>query len=295
MCSPRVMQRVTASISRRAFLEMAGAAAVAGVAAPVRSAQAQSGSVMGGAFGVRDLTHTVGPDFPVFPGYDPMKMEDSQTIDEDGLNSKNLAFNEHTGTHMDAPFHFSADGVTADELPVERFFAPLAVVNISEKAACDEDATVGVDDILAWEELHGPLPDGAFVAMYSGWERRLGEAGAFVNADDSDTAHFPGFGPEAGKFLTYERNVLGLGVDTLSLDPGASTEFEVHNTVLPAGMYGLENLANLGEVSASGATIIVGGPKHEGATGGPSRVFAVSSEDGAAILPNTGGIDNAGH
>ena len=78
--------------------------------------------------------------------------------------------------------------------------------------------------------------------------------------------------------MVNERDVVGIGVDTLSLDLGASREFGAHRSVLPAGKYGLENLANLGEVSEAGARIVVGGPKHEGATGGPARVFALTGE-----------------
>lgn len=163
-----------------------------------------------------------------------------------------------------------------DQLPVEGFFAPLVVVDISRRAASDEDAGVTVDDIRAWERRHGPLPEGAFVAMYSGWEERLSDPDSFLNADASGTLHFPGFTPEAAEFLVGKRSIVGIGVDTLSLDPGASTEIEVHRTTLPTGKYGLENIANLGEVDAAGATIIVGGPKHENGTGGPARVFAVS-------------------
>ncbi|MGI8911719.1 MAG: cyclase family protein [Rubrobacteraceae bacterium] len=291
MCSPQVIEEARNGISRRGFLKLAGAAAVVGTAVgtvgPVRHAQAQSGvaRALGGEFVVQDLTHVLGPDFPVFPGYDPMRIEDFTTIEEDGFNSKQLSFNEHTGTHMDAPVHFSAGGETADRLSPERFFAPLAVVDISGRAASDDDAAVTMDDILIWEEQHGSLPAGVFVAMYSGWEERISEPGAFVNADDSDTPHFPGFGPEVAKFLISERDVVGVGVDTLSLDIGASQDFGAHNTVLPAGKYGLENLANLGRVGPSGAAILVGGPKHEGATGGPSRVFAISGSS----LPDTGG------
>ncbi len=116
--------------------------------------------------------------------------------------------------------------------------------------------------------------------MYSGWETRLSDPETFVNLDSLGTPHFPGFDPEAAELLVNERDVVGVGVDTLSLDAGVSKDFGTHLTVLPAGKYGLENLANLGEVSPAGTTLIVGGPKHEGATGGPSRVFAVSGELG---------------
>ena len=285
MCSPRVMKKVGSEVTRRGFLGMLGVAAVAGASscAPVQSSgrapgQEEARGTTGSGFSVQDLTHTVSPEFPVFPGYPPMEISRHSTIERNTSNAYTLALIEHTGTHMDAPFHFAAHGLTAERIPPERLFAPLAVLDISERAAGDEDARVAPEDILAWEERHGPLPAGAFVAMYSGWEARLSDPETFVNLDSSGRPHWPGFGTEAAEFLVNERDVVGIGVDTLSLDLGASREFGAHRSVLPAGKYGLENLANLGEVSEAGARIVVGGPKHEGATGGPARVFALTGE-----------------
>jgi kynurenine formamidase len=133
-----------------------------------------------------------------------------------------------------------------------------------------------VDDVLAWEKQHGRLPAGAFVAMHSGWGARIGNADRFLNKDSKGTMHAPGFGEEAAKFLTKERDIVGAGVDTLSLDIAAASKFVAHLAFLGAGKYGVELLANLNGVPASGATIIVGAPKHEGASGGPCRVYAIS-------------------
>ncbi|MEA2598645.1 MAG: hypothetical protein QOF01_5114 [Thermomicrobiales bacterium] len=178
---------------------------------------------------------------------------------------------------MDAPAHFAEDGASAERLPVARLVAALAVVDISGRAASDPDAQLMPDDILAWERQHGPLPAGALVAMHSGWDARVGDAAAFINQDASGAPHFPGFHSDAAAMLVDERDIVGIGVDTVSLDFGASTDFATHNTVLPAGRYGLENLAALGKVPPSGATIIVGGPRHLGASGGPTRAFALFS------------------
>ncbi len=111
--------------------------------------------------------------------------------------------------------------------------------------------------------------------MYCGWEARLGEPGAYLNGDADGGFHYPGFHPDTAVLLVEERDIVGIGVDTLSLDFGQSPDFGTHLTVLPAGKYGIENLANLGVLPAAGATVIVGGPKHENASGGPARVFAL--------------------
>ena len=163
----------------------------------------------------------------------------------------------------------------ADKLPVDKFLAPLAVISIESKAVKDADAVVTVDDVLAWEKQHGRLPAGAFVAMHSGWASRIGTAARFLNKDAKGTMHAPGFSEDAATFLTKQRDIVGAGVDTLSLDIAAASKFVAHLAFLGAGKYGVELLANLNAVPASGATIIVGGPKHEGASGGPCRVYAI--------------------
>ena len=177
---------------------------------------------------------------------------------------------------MDAPIHFVAAASTADKIPVDRLFAPLAVVSIEARAAKSADTLLTVDDLLAWEKAHGRLPRGAFVAMHSGWDARIGNADRFLNKDAKGTMHAPGFSEEAAKFLVQDRDIVGAGVDTLSLDKAEAQKFVAHLALLGGGKYAVELLANLSRVPAAGATIIIGAPKHEGASGGPVRVFAVA-------------------
>lgn len=288
MCSPEVMRKVRQEVTRRQLLGQTGAAAaVAAVGVgslSARTARAQdatpvaspvAGAIPGGFSQIVDLTHTYGEDFPVFPGGPQLEIETMTTVADGGYYKNLLTLDEHTGTHMDAPAHFAEDGITADQIPAEQLIAPLVVIDISERAVSDPDTEGTVDDITAWEDDNGPLPAGAFVALYSGWEARLDDPASYVNLDDQDVQHYPGWAPEAAAFLVEERDIVGAGVDTLSLDYGASADFGTHLTLLPAGKYGLENLANLGEVPATGAIIVVGGPKHEGASGGPTRAFAL--------------------
>jgi len=176
---------------------------------------------------------------------------------------------------MDAPVHFVDKAQTADRIPPDTLIAPLAVISIAAKAAKNADATLDVDDILAWEKQHGRLPRGAFVAMHSGWDARVATPDRFMNRDAKGTMHAPGFSEAAARFLATERDIVGAGVDTLSLDIAAAAKFVAHLALLGAGKYGVELMANLGNVPAAGATMIVGAPKHEGASGGPVRVLAV--------------------
>jgi kynurenine formamidase len=282
------MARV-AEVSRRNFLKQAAAAGVAagavhlGTSSSLAQNATPAASPVAGpetfAFGpfttVTDLSHVWGPDFPVYAGASQPVFETLAQVNPDGFYKMLLTFDEHTGTHMDAPAHFTDGGTTADLLPLANFFAPLVIVDISARAEMDSDAQGTPDDITAWEAANGPIPAGAFVALYSGWEARLSDPASFVNLDDAGVQHYPGWHGEAAALLVGERDIVGAGVDTLSLDYGPSADFASHLTFLPAGKYGIENLANLGTLPPVGATIIVGGPKHLGASGGPTRAFAV--------------------
>ena len=75
--------------------------------------------------------------------------------------------------------------------------------------------------------------------------------------------------------MLIERGVVGLGIDTLSIDYGGSKDYDVHHVDLAAGLYNLENLAHTEYLPESGAFIIAAPIKLEGGSGGPCRVFAV--------------------
>ena len=277
MCAPTVMESVRAEVSRRGFLKGVGGAVAAAIAGPAPAlAQQKPVRLAKGFRDVYDLTHTFSPRLPVFPAFKPIQIRPKFSIAKDGFFANEITFDEHTGTHMDGPVHFVAGGNTADKLPAEKFLAPLAIVSIADRAAKNADTLLTVDDLLAWEKRHGRLPGGVFVAMHSGWEARVATAERFLNRDAKGTMHAPGFSEEAARFLVKERAIVGAGVDTLSLDGASAATFVAHLALLGAGKYGVELLANLGTVPPAGATIIIGGPKHEGASGGPARVYAVA-------------------
>ena len=256
-------------LSRRTLFSgaAAGAAAVAAGALSAREALAQ------GQGGVVDLTHTLSPDFPTFFGEPGISMERKFSFEESGFQLFDVTFNEHTGTHVDAPLHFTADGTSVDALDPATLICPLCVVDIAAKAAEDANAQVTPEDLERWISLNGEIPAGACVAMFSGWAARLGD-GSFRSDGEGNLA-FPGFS-KAATDLLMEAGAAAIGVDTLSLDPGDSEDFAVHYSWLPSGRYGIECLAHLDRLPASGATIFVGAPKHRGGTGGPARVLAMT-------------------
>lgn len=288
MCVPACTHKIaTDLLNRRNFLRTAAGAAVVATASacsltPPPPPTAGGGAaqaiatVASGAISfsrIIDLTHTMTPDFPTYGGEQQLEIEKVFAIDKDGYNLNRWLLNEHTGTHMDAPFHFS-DKESADLILVDNLHGPLAVVDIRPKAAQDPDAQLTPDDLKSWEAKHGPLPAGAIVAMLSGWDEFV-TTPKFRNADGEGKMHFPGFHIEAIEYLLGERDAKGILVDTLSLDYGPSPDFAVHYRWLPASRWGVECVTNLAELPASGAHVIVGGPKIAGATGGMTRIFAL--------------------
>lgn len=273
MCHACVMENVKGRmLSRRDFFKAASLPAAATALAATGFAPP---ALAQGATKVADMTHAMGEDFPTFFGEQQLFFEQKFNYAEHMFNLKELRVNEHTGTHMDAPLHFSENGMSVDEIPVENLVVPLAVIDIKAKAADNADAQVTPDDIKAWISTHGDLPAKCCVAMNSGWDKHVG-GDMFRNVgDDGKTMHFPGFHAEAVKMLMEEADVAGIAVDTLSLDHGPSPDFAVHYAWLPSGRWGIECLANLDAVPASGATLVVGAPKHKGGTGGPARIFTL--------------------
>jgi kynurenine formamidase len=263
-------------MSRRHLFRYSGAAGAAAALSLLPAgvaAHAETRGLLAGT--VADLTHTLGPDFPYFhPTMDRPLFEDTHSIDADGFFSRNVTLGEHVGTHIDAPAHYVEGGATIEQMPVENLVAPLCVVRIAERAAEDPDTTLTVRDIRAYERRHGRIPEGAFVAMDSGWSARVDVPGAFINEGEDGLFHWPGFSGEAAAFLVEERSIVGAGVDTTGLDAAVAESPDAHQILLPAGLYLVECLNNLHAVPAAGATVVVGAPKYTGGSGGQVRVLA---------------------
>jgi len=224
-----------------------------------------------------DLTHGVGP---AGPNYEITEKPVFQahtvaTIDKDGYFARDISLPEHFGTHLDAPAHFVKGLWTVDQIPVERLVVPLSVIDVSAGAKNNSDYQVTVEDVAKFEQAHGQIPQGSVVIAGTGWESRWNSVKDYRNADASGTMHFPGYSQEAAKFLVEGRNVVGLGIDTLSIDYGPSKDFPVHHYTLSHSLYHLENVANLDHVPASGATVVVAPMKLEGGSGGPVRILAL--------------------
>lgn len=269
MCDICVMNVVkNKMLSRRSFFK----AGAAGAAAAMTTSALGTPAMAAGHGGVEDMTHTLHEDFPTYFGESQFSRAQLFNFGEHGFNLFQNTINEHTGTHIDAPLHFSADGTSVDELPMSSLIAPLCVVDIAARAAEDADTQVTPDDLKAWIAANGDIPDGACVAMHSGWGPKVDTDG-FRNFDGT-AQHYPGFHIEATQML-LETGAGSIAVDTLSLDHGISADFATHYAWLPTNRFGIECLANLDKVPAAGATLVVGAPKVRGGTGGPARIFAM--------------------
>jgi kynurenine formamidase len=270
MCVPGCQEAVREALSRRGFFKGATAVGLAATAiAPAEAAPAprRFRSVV-------DLTHTMSPDFPTFFGVPGIELQKQFDFKKDGFNLNWWRIIEHAGTHLDAPIHFTEAGATVERIPAETLVAPLAVIDVRGRAAQNADYMVSRQDLLDWEKKNRQLPARCCVAMLSGWAQFVGDAAKYTGAAGG-VFHFPGFSPEAVEWLTKERQVVGLAVDTLSLDHGPSKDFRVHHLWLGSGRWGLENVANLDKVPAAGATLMVGVAKIKDATGSPTRLIAL--------------------
>lgn len=225
-----------------------------------------------------DLSYAISDKMVPWPG-DAKAFEATvnATIDKNGYFTRSFWMLEHFGTHMDGPAHFPPGTTTADKIPVEKFFGPAVVLDVRRESDRDPDYQLTVKRIVAWEEKHGKIPAGAIVLLRTGWASRWPDAVRYRNQDANGKMHFPGFSVDAAKLL-LERKVNGLGCDTLSVDPGNSLDYPVHHLVLGAGVYQLENLADLQDVPESGAFLVAAPIKLEGGSGGPVRVFALVAE-----------------
>ena len=215
-----------------------------------------------------DLTRPLDEGSTLWPGTAPMVAEPTETIERDGSFSRRVTLDEHSGTHFDAPSHFSNGAAHVADVPAGQLVRPLHVIDFTRQSSLDSDAELTVVDIQEHEAAHGAVDPGCVVFLRTDWTEQAA----------ADLLRFPGFGVEAAGWLA-ERGVAGLGTDTMGIDPGCAADFPVHRHItLPLGIWHVENLTNLGAVPPSGAWAVVGVPRIAGASGFPARVMAVVLE-----------------
>jgi kynurenine formamidase len=228
-----------------------------------------------------DLTYTFDEKtiyWPTSPGFHWEKTQWGKAPGGYFYSSANYGANEHGGTHLDSPIHFAEGGISTEQIPVSKLIVPAAVVDIAAACARNADYRLTVADIQAFERKHGRIANGTVLLVRTGWGRFWPDKKKYLGSDkpgDVANLHFPGVSREAAEFLVKQRSLVGLGIDTASIDYGQSKDFIVHRVLYGAGLYGLENVANLEKVPAKGATLIALPMKIKGGTGGPARIVAI--------------------
>ena len=197
MCNACLIENVKKSmLSRRSLFAGAAATTAAVIASGLSSAKPALAEASGK---VVDLTHAWDSDFPTFDGKPGILYEPAVKFEDSGYQLWKLTIWEHSGTHIDAPLHFSADGTSVDNLPIDQLICPLCVIDIKAKAKDDANAMVEPADIEAWVSANGEIPKGACVAMNSGWADKVASP-EFRNTPDGALA-FPGFSKAATDLL----------------------------------------------------------------------------------------------
>ena len=242
-----------------------------------------------GTVRVVDLSQPLEPDTPViglpeiFTPSPRMSIEVLSRYDDRGpaWYWNTITLGEHTGTHFDAPIHWitgkDLPNNACDTLPPSRFVGPGCVIDVTTEVATDSDFLLTQAHIEEWEAEHGRIPTGAWVLLRTDWSKRKDPA-EFQNIAD-DGPHTPGFAKEASEFLAHERDITGVGVETIGTDAGQAGGFEPpfpnHTIMHGAGKLGLASLCNLDQLPATASVIIAAPLKIVEGSGSPLRVLAL--------------------
>jgi kynurenine formamidase len=216
---------------------------------------------------VVDLGHPLAITDPSWTGG---RVFERKGVDGGGYVGGTFSSDEHFGTHLDAPAHFGG-AWTVDRIPVDRLVRPGICIQVTGKP---EDYQVSVADLKAFEAKNGAIPEGSIVMIATGWDARWPDQKKYMN-ETNGVKHFPGLHPDAAAYLSRDRKVAGIGIDTPSVDYGPSAKFETHNLTMRFNVFHIENAANLTALPASGFTIVVAPINLVGGSGGPTRVFAL--------------------
>jgi kynurenine formamidase len=243
-----------------------------------------------GALRVVDLTQPLSAETPLLPlppqwnNTPPFRMWELSRYDERGPAWYWNAFEtgEHTGTHFDAPVHWISGrdlpDNTVDRIPARKFIGPACVIDVSAEAARNDDFLLTVADVERWEAAHERIPAGAWVLLRTGWSKRR-DPKQYINARE-DGPHTPGWEKACSQFLAHQRDVLGVGVETVGTDAGRAATFDPpfsnHHFMHGSGKFGLAGLCNLDQLPPTGAIVIAAPLKIVNGSGSPVRAIAIT-------------------
>lgn len=220
-----------------------------------------------------DLTQPLGPATVLWPGSQPFEAIVEASHEENGVYYRHLSVPEHAGTHFDAPSHYAADGIDVEDVPIETLVRPVAVFDVRDLVGDDRYHAVPAAAIEELERRDGMLEPGSVAAVMTGWDRHRHDARAYAYAEDG-TPSLPGLAPDLGHLLV-ERGVVGVAIDTLSVDAGTAVGAPFHRVTQPAGLWHAEGLVGLERLPARGAWLVVAPLMLVAGSGTPARVFAL--------------------
>jgi len=235
-----------------------------------------------------DLSHDLAAATVYWPTAEPFKL---QTVAA-GMTDKGYYYSayqfcaaEHGGTHIDAPVHFAEGRESVDKIPLNRLIGPAIKVDISAKAATNRDYQIAIADFEDWEKKNGRIPDDSIVLLQTGWSQYWPDSLKYLGTDKRGPdavaeLHFPGLEPAAAKWLTENRKIKAVGLDTASIDYGQSQLFETHRILMGENIPAFENVADLDRLPEKISIVIAMPIKIRGGSGGPLRIIALKPELG---------------
>ena len=207
-----------------------------------------------------DLTLTISEKTPTFPGSPKPHFIEWETIPKNGYNLELLFLSTHTGTHIDAPFHFVRNGKKIHEIAPERLVNEAVLIRIGKNS----NRSISKTDIQNFEQKNGKIENGSTVIFYTGWQKNLNKEFYFTEN--------PGLSVSAAKYLVSKK-INMVGIDSPSIDLGTDSKFSVHHVLAKNNILIVENLANLGKIKSNNFHLITSPLKLRNATGSPIRAF----------------------
>ena len=230
-----------------------------------------------------DLTYSFDSDSVYWPTAETFKLEtDFEGVTDKGYFYSAYRFSaaEHGGTHLDAPVHFAKGRNSVDQIPLEQLTGPGLVVDVSAQCTNNPDYLISTADIQNWERRNGRIAAGSIVLLKTGFGKYYPDRKKYLGTDERGAAavaklHFPGLDPAAARWLTTNRSIKAIGLDTASIDRGQSTLFESHRALFEKNVPAFENVANLDQLPVKGFTSVALPMKIKGGSGGPLRIIAM--------------------
>jgi kynurenine formamidase len=217
-----------------------------------------------------DLTHTLSPDIPAWDNgcgfQNKMVLDYSDCTTDVKFRVQSLQLLAGMGTHMDAPLHCIPGAASISDIPLGSLITPCNVIDVSDRA--DAQYSLSVDDIKQFENKYGIIAKGSFVIVYTGWDKWWHEPEKYRN-----NLTFPCISKQAAEEL-LSRDIAGIGIDTLSPDSG-HLNFPVHQVLLGAGKYIIENVANANQMNKTGDYLLALPIKIQGGTEAPIRLIGL--------------------